>query len=160
LTEKIKSSLCEELTAHYKEIYKLPPLSAKVFSFFLVDSENQEYSFDELVEKFQVSKSSMSSTLHLLSQYDFISQINKIGDRKTYYKITPQHLSMRLKRIKKNLEQEKILTQKLVQFHSIENANMNTTSIEKVNIYTSHLEHSIKSLTETIQKIEELNHTI
>jgi DNA-binding transcriptional regulator GbsR (MarR family) len=160
LIDKIKSDLYEELTAHYKELYKLPPLASKVFSYFLVDSGQNEYSFDDLVEKFQVSKSSMSSTLHMLSQYDFISQINKIGDRKTYYKITPQHLCIRLKRIKKNLEQEKILTEKLIQLHSKQQEKINPISVEKVNIYTNHLENSIQGLTQTIEKIEKLNHTI
>lgn len=160
MINQAKKSLFEELTAHYKEIYKLPPLASKVFSYFLVDSGHKEYSFDDLVEKFKVSKSSMSNTLHLLTQYDFISQVNKIGDRKTYYKITPQHLCIRLKRIKKNLEQEKFLTEKLINFHTKQNENINTLSLKKVNIYTNHLESSIKGLTTTIEKIEKLNHTI
>lgn len=160
MKEQIKNQLCEELTAHYKETYRLPPLASKVFSFFMLDTSKSEFTFDELVEKFQVSKSSMSNSLNLLTQYNFISQVNKIGDRKTYYKITPQHLSIRLKKIKRNLEQEKILTEKLMQFHTKENDHLNSLSIEKVNIYTKHLENSIEGLSSTIEKIEKLNHTI
>ncbi|MET3732602.1 GbsR/MarR family transcriptional regulator [Moheibacter stercoris] len=155
-----KIELFEELAAHYKEVYKLPPLAAKVYSFFLVETSSKEYSFDELVEKFQVSKSSMSSTLHLLSQYDFVSQLNKLGDRKTYYKITPQHLTIRLNRIKRNLEQEILLTDKLIQFHKKESPNFNQLSVDKVKIYTQHLQTSVKGLATTIEKIEKLNHTI
>lgn len=163
MKEKIKINLLEELTAHYKELYKLPPLASKVLSFFLVDTHQEEYTFDFLVEKFCVSKSSMSSTLHLLTQYDFISQINKIGERKTYYKITPQHLSIRLKKIRKNLEREKILTEKLVDYHLIQQEGIKQPNKEKVKIYIEHLNNSIKGLTNTIEKledIEKLNHTI
>lgn len=160
LNEEIKTELIEELAAHHAEASKLPPLAAKIFAYILVNCNKDGYTFDELVEIFHVSKSSVSNSLSLLIQYDYIGQYTKIGERKRRYKITPKHLTMRLKRIRSVLTQEKFLTEKLQQYRLSQIENPNPTELQKGMIYVEHLENSITKLTETIEKIEKLTHSI
>ncbi len=160
LSEEIKTELIEELAAHHAEASKLPPLAAKIFAYILVNCNKEGYTFDELVETFNVSKSSVSNSLNLLVQYDFIGQYNKIGERKRRYKITPQHLTMRLKKIRSGLTQEKYLSEKLTQYRLNYIQNPSPMDLEKGKIYVNHLENSINRLTETIEKIEKLTHTL
>ncbi len=160
MSEEIKTELIEELAAHHAEASKLPPLTAKIFAYILVNCNKEGYTFDELVETFHVSKSSVSNSLNLLVQYDFIGQYNKIGERKRRYKITPQHLTMRLKKIRNSLTQEKFLSEKLQRYKFSKIKNPNPLDLEKGKIYVNHLESSIQNLTNTIEKIEKLTHTL
>lgn len=160
LSEEIKTELIEELASHHAEASRLPPLAAKIFAYILVNCNKEGYTFDELVEIFHVSKSSVSSSLNLLVQYDYIGQYNKIGERKRRYKITTKHLTMRLKRIRSVLTQEKFLTEKLQQYRLGRIENPSSIDLEKGKIYVKHLDDSISKLTETIEKIEKLTHSI
>ncbi len=157
--ETMNTELIEELAAHHMEASNLPPLASKIFAFLLVNYSKEGHNFDELVEMFNVSKSSVSNSLNLLLQYEFIIQSNKIGERKRRYKITPQYLSIRLKKIRKDLIREKFLSVKLVNFHEKEIPNRDPAESQKAEIYLNHLDTAIHNLGRTIEKIDNITHS-
>lgn len=155
----MNTELIEELAAHHMEASNLPPLASKIFAFLLVNFSKGGHTFDELVELFNVSKSSVSNSLNLLLKYEFIIQSNKIGERKRRYKITPQYLSIRLKKIRKDLIREKFLSVKLVNFHKEEIQNQDPVENQKAQIYLNHLDTAIDNLSRTIEKIDNITNT-
>ncbi|KXK38072.1 MAG: hypothetical protein UZ09_BCD002001664 [Bacteroidetes bacterium OLB9] len=160
LEDSVKTTLIEDLVTHHIESAKLPPLAAKIFSFILVNDRPDGFTFDELVDTFHVSKSSVSTNLNLLVQYDFLIQFNKIGERKRRYKLTSQYLEIRLKKIRKDLIREKYLVEKLVQFHQDAHSTFHQDAVIKTSIYIEHLDYAIKNLTKTINKIDKITHSI
>jgi|LSQX01.2.fsa_nt_gb DNA-binding transcriptional regulator GbsR (MarR family) len=151
-----KIELIEEFTQHYLQTTSLPPLAAKIYSFLLVEGIKEGYTFDDLVNIFNVSKSSVSTSLNLLIKYDYIVDFNRIGERKRRYRITAQHLPLRLKKIQKELIREKYLAERLMQHRFAKISHPDPVSIEKGEIYISHLGHAIERLEKTIEKLENL----
>lgn len=160
LKDESKIELIEEFTQHYLQTTALPPLAAKIFSFLVVEGVKEGYTFDELVEIFKVSKSSVSTSLNLLIKYDYIIDFNKIGERKRRYRITAQHLPLRLKKIQKELTREKYLSEKLMHYRFGSVSQPDPVSVEKGNIYITHLEKAIERLNKTINKLEQLTHKL
>lgn len=160
LNEEIRIELIEEFTHHFLETTKLPPLASKLFAFILVNRNAEGYTFDELVEIFNVSKSSISSSLNLLIKYDYIGQYSKIGERKRRYRLTLQQLPIRLKKIKNELIKEKYLSEKLFQFRDELKDCPENIHKEKAEIYMSHLGNVIQLIENTIEKLEILNHKL
>ena len=85
LIDKKHIELIEDLTLYHIEVFRLPPLTAKVFAYLLVVQPNDGLSFGEMVDIFKVSKSSVSNSLNQLMQYGYIIQYNKVGERKRRY---------------------------------------------------------------------------
>lgn len=157
MIEKNKLELIEEMSSHYMHSYHLPPLPAKILSYFLIDHSEDGYTFDELVEIFNASKSSISNSLNLLIQYNYIGQLNKFGERKRRYKIEPEHLITRLGKIRTDLIQEKYLVEKLIKFRTTEYKELKKQKLKKGEIYIEHLQDSIQNLTKTIEKLEKIS---
>lgn len=141
------------------ESYGLPPLAAKIHSYLLLDCKREGITFDELVEVFNVSKSSVSNSLHLLTQHKHIEQFTKIDQRKRFYRIAPGYIMLRLQKIHALLVREKHLSEK---FRCYKEAHLEKDNInlEKSGIYLEHLNRSIKGIAETIEKLEQLNQNI
>lgn len=156
LNEVDKIELIEEMSSHYMQSYHLPPLPANILSYFLVDQNEEGYTFDELVEIFNASKSSISNSLNLLIQYNYIGQHTKFGERKRRYKIMTEHLIVRLKKIRTDLKQERYLVDKLMKFRLNCTENVAKYKAEKIEIYLDHLQNSIDKLSETVEKLEKL----
>jgi len=154
--EKVKTELIEELAAHHMETSNLPPLASKIFAFLLVNYCRDGYNFDELVDVFKVSKSSVSNSLNLLIQYNFIIQTNRIDERKRRYKITPDYLSIRLNKIIKDLIRERQLSVKLLEFHQTEVNPPGPGEISKAEVYLNHLDTAIHNLSCTLERIDNI----
>jgi len=64
-------------------------LAARIIGTLIIDGCKTGLTFDELVEKMQASKSSISTNLNLLQKMDKIFYFTKVGDRKKYFKAAP-----------------------------------------------------------------------
>ena len=56
---------------------------------YLMVSDKEMVSFDEITKVLQASKSSISTNLKALIQIHFVKPVSKPGDRKTYYMLAP-----------------------------------------------------------------------
>lgn len=154
MKENSETRLIEEYAQHFNEVYKMPPLSAKLIAYFLVEGKEEGYTFDELVEMFKVSKSAISTSLNLLIQQNFLIQITKLDERKRRYKINPKHLSTKLLRIKDFLNQEKVLTEKLLELRK--NKGESKTKVEATKIYSKYLSIIVEEISNTTKELESI----
>lgn len=90
-----KLALVEELGVHFEEADNLAPLASRIFVYLILNGA-EGATFEELTEKLEASKSSISTNLQLLQSNKRITYYTKCGDRKRYFKISPSHFISRL----------------------------------------------------------------
>ena len=90
------------------EQFGLTRMAGRILGYLMV-SDKEMVSFDELTQVLQASKSSISSNLKSLTAVSFIKPVSQPGDRKTYYMLYPDMSwpNMLLKR----MEELRILSQ-------------------------------------------------
>ncbi|AJH16473.1 transcriptional regulator [Myroides profundi] len=112
--------------------------------------------FDELVEKLNASKSSVSTSLNLLISNNQIEHFNKIDERKRYFRLNPNYMTLRLQIIRDVLEREHALCLKMRKF--VEEGILKTDNCNnKVELYIEHLSKSKNHLADTIEKLKSTN---
>ena len=65
----------------------LPRIAGRLFGFLLIHSD--AYSLDELAERLQVSKASISTNARQLEEHRILERISTPGDRRDYYRMAP-----------------------------------------------------------------------
>jgi DNA-binding transcriptional regulator GbsR (MarR family) len=65
----------------------LPRIAGRVFGFLLVNEG--AFSLDELAERLQVSKASISTNARLLEQHGMLERTSAPGDRRDFYQMGP-----------------------------------------------------------------------
>ncbi|MDO5615234.1 MAG: transcriptional regulator [Cruoricaptor ignavus] len=143
---EIDETIFQNMVKFYGEIYNLPPLSAKIYAYLYFDFERKGLTFDELVDDFCASKSSISTSLQHLMNAKLINDISKIDERKRYFLINCDYVKIRFENIVSKLSREIQIIEDLEQFRR-------KKSIEpcgKLDVYRSLLERSTKDIQETI----------
>ncbi|NLP58524.1 GbsR/MarR family transcriptional regulator [Lutibacter sp. B1] len=147
---KEKLALVEELGVHFESSDNLPPLAARI-AVYLILSGIEGATFEELVEKLEASKSSISTNLHLLQSMERITYYTRCGDRKRHFTISPNHVISRLEekidlweKEKSNHQKVQDYKQKIIKFNKKYNENnlgleFNQQYIEFINKMISHL---------------------
>ncbi len=85
--ERIKRQ--KELVETLGRVYEkdgFQPISGRILGLLIV-MDKEQYTFDEIVEELQISKSSASNALHLLEIRGFIEYVTRPGDRKRYFQL-------------------------------------------------------------------------
>ena len=144
-TLKIDENLYQKFVNFYTDSYHLPPLAAKIYAYLTFDFDNVGVTFDELVEVFKASKSSVSSNLQLLQTSKFIISMNKIDERKRFFIINPDYVKIRFNNLIAKLEKEKDILEHLKNFR-VENHKD-----EKSKIYISKLDNYLLLLNTNIE---------
>lgn len=153
--EEEKQEIIEMFGVHFEQLYNIPPLAARILGTLIIDGCKTGLTFEELIEKMQASKSSISTNLNLLQKMDKISYFTKVGDRKKYFKPAP--LSQRLENYLTLVNNEKTLIDRIIQFRE---KNISCTQ-EKINLQNSYAykDHMLKAeqlLTNTINKFKDI----
>ncbi|MGV8946535.1 MAG: GbsR/MarR family transcriptional regulator [Lutibacter sp.] len=92
---KEKLALVEELGVHTECTDNLAPLASRIFIYLILNG-SEGATFDELIEKLEASKSSISTNLQLLQSMGRITYYTKCGDRKRYFKVSANYFISRL----------------------------------------------------------------
>jgi len=92
---KEKLALVEELGVHFECNDNLPPLASRIIVYLILTGV-EGATFEELVEKLEASKSSVSTNLQLLQSIDRITYFTRCGDRKRHFKISPSYIIARM----------------------------------------------------------------
>lgn len=143
--------LFRKVTSHYEKFYKLQPLTAKVYTYFIFNNCQEGLTFDFLVDFFQVSKSSMSNSLHTLMELNFIEDFKNDNERKRHFRVNKKLFLTRLNDVFERLENEKQVYKELKDYKmNISNRIFNTTTFD---IYIDHLDQVTDSLDKTIQNL-------
>lgn len=83
-------SIFEDMSVLNMEMFHLPPLTANIFTLMMFDFEKKGVTFEEILEITCASKSSVSNALTRLLNSHHIEFINKLDDRKRYYRINKE----------------------------------------------------------------------
>ncbi len=112
--------LVEQLGRHYEQ-EGLQPIAARILGLLMV-MDKEQYTFDEIVEDLQISKSSASNALRLLEIRDLIEYVTHPGDRKRYFKIKTHDAFRSIDEFEKKLRDNKLLLSKLVDLKADNNS--------------------------------------
>ena len=147
----LDSEIYQELIDFYGGVFSLTPLSAKIYAYLAFDFEKNGLAFDELVETFCASKSSVSSSVNFLLNANLIKTINKIDERKRYFIINNDFVKIRFEEIANRMKQEIKILDQLNKFKTEQLADGNLS--ERYYIYKSLLEKNIDNIEDTLQKL-------
>lgn len=145
-------ALFEEMTAHFVEHLKLPPLGARIYAYMLFDFKREGVSFDELVENLQASKSSVSNTLNMLVQQKHVTIFNKLQDRKRYYRMNLENTEQRYQNVVNYLSVELEIISKL-QIHKASLNIQNEQYDNKIEAYKKLLGEIISMLNQVLNNL-------
>ena len=148
---KIDAEIYQELIDFYGGIFSLPPLSAKIYAYLIFDFDKKGHTFDDLVETFCASKSSVSSSVNFLLNANLIKTINKIDERKRYFIINEDFVKIRFEEIVNRMKREIKILDQLNKYREQEKENINQS--ERYKIYKSLLEKNIENIENTLKKL-------
>ncbi len=148
---KIDAEIYQELIDFYGGIFSLPPLSAKIYAYLIFDFDKKGHTFDDLVETFCASKSSVSSSVNFLLNANLIKTINKIDERKRYFIINDDFVKIRFEEIVNRMKREIKILDQLNKYREQEKENINQS--ERYKIYKSLLEKNIENIENTLKKL-------
>ena len=148
---KIDAEIYQELIDFYGGIFSLPPLSAKIYAYLIFDFDKKGHTFDELVETFCASKSSISASINFLLNANLIKTVNKIDERKRYFVFNDDFVKFRFEEIVNRLKREiKILDQ----LNNYRESQLESSQLsERYSIYRSLLEKNIENIENTLNKL-------
>lgn len=149
-----KKELYQDMVTFYGNLYGLPPLNAKIYVYMMIDLKTEGYTFDELLEKFNVSKSSLSNSLQMLVQNKYVEYITPIDSRKRYYRINPKFMGIRFGNILDKLVREKELMQRMIQCNK-QVKTPNEQVIKGINQYIGILDKHIKTVANTVKSLHQ-----
>lgn len=146
---RIDENIFCKMVKFYSKAYNLPPLAAKIYSYLIFDFDRKGSTFDELVDVFSASKSSISTNLNLLLTSKVVSELNKVDERKRYFTINEDFVKIRFEEIQNRLSEELSIIEAL---ESIRKSQTETES-SKSKIYKSLLEKNIKNIRESLTQL-------
>ena len=145
----LDKQIFREMVKFYGETLNIPPLAAKIYSYLIFDFEKKGISFDEFVQVFAASKSSVSSNLNLLLNAKLIIDFNTITERKRFFRINENYINIRFHEIISKMKQEIAILDQLHAFCKSKDEDQ----IQRFEIYKTLLTKNIKNIEETLHKI-------
>ena len=154
--EASNNDLFCSFSAFLEKTYKFPPLTAKLQAYMVLESSEEGFTFEELLEVFNVSKSSLSNSIKYLLSMNHIEYINKINSRKRYFRLNFNYLTEKLDFLFEMISQDIVFTNR-IKDHKAKNNTLSKNSENRViDIYLDHLSQTKQLLEETIQKINKI----
>ncbi|WP_413532129.1 hypothetical protein [Empedobacter brevis] len=139
-----------------EKTYKFPPLTAKLQTYMILESNDEGFTFEELLEVFKVSKSSLSSSINYLLSMKHIEYINKINSKKRYFRLNFNHLIEKLEFLYEMISQDIGYTNRIKEYKIANNTLSKNVDHRVVDIYLEHLNQTKVILEDTIQKINKI----
>jgi len=141
--KKIRDTI--EETGKVFEKFGLTPMQGRIVAYFTI-SDPPEKTFEELVQFFVASKSSISNSLNWLLQNKIIDYKTFASDRKRYFFITDSFFYVYFKKVLENVKDLKTYTYKAVTMRSPEYPGASEKIlrwIENANVFEECLENII-----------------
>ena len=147
--EMIEKKLREtiEETGRVFEKFGLTPMQGRILAYFTL-SDPPEKTFEELVNFFAASKSSISNSLNYLLQSKIIDYKTFSSDRKRYFFITDQFFRIYFKQVLENVRELKSHVYRTVTMRSPEHPDVSEKIlkwIENANTFEQNLIDTLQS---------------
>ncbi|ROH99686.1 transcriptional regulator [Chryseobacterium daecheongense] len=146
---EIDEKIFQDAVRFYGTIFNIPPLASKIYAYLNFDFEKVGVTFDEFVEVFSASKSSVSTSISLLLNAQLIVDHNKMDERKRYFFINDEYRKIRFEKIVQKMQDELKLIDDLNKFKKGKEHDHD----EKMEVYISLLNKSIKNIQESLNKL-------
>ena len=145
----VDEKIFQDAVKFYGTLFNLPPLASKIYSYLIFDFEKIGITFDEFVEVFSASKSSVSTNIALLLNSQLIIDVNKMDERKRYFFANDDYKKIRFQKIVQKMQDELRLLDDLNQFRKVEDKDYD----KKMEVYKSLLNKSISNIKESLNKL-------
>lgn len=146
---EIEKDLFCDMVKFYGNAFHLPPLAAKIYAYLIFDFDRKGVAFDEFVEVFSASKSSVSSNLNLLLNLNIISDFNRIDERKRFFVMNEKYMQIRFSEIITKMEDELLILNKLKDFRN----SYDEASLKKFEIYQNLFQNSISNIKNNLDQL-------
>ena len=146
---KIDKEIFREMVKFYGAAFHLPPLAAKIYAYLIFDFDRKGVSFDEFIEIFAASKSSVSSNLNLLLNLNIINDFNKIDERKRFFVMNEKYMKIRFEEIIEKMEKELLILNNLKDFRN----TTDEVALQKFEIYTNLFHKNISNIKESLNQL-------
>ena len=156
---KEKCKLVEELGLNVEEKHNLPPLAGRIYAFMIL-SNVEGHTFEDIIEITCASKSSVSTNLNLLVQLKFIEYFTKTGDRKRYFRTKKNYLRITLEEYHREIDKELTLVKKVNKFNEENNPEKFKKNKNLGIIFQEYLIAQKENLELTIKKMIEFKETL
>jgi len=146
---EIDKEIFREMVKFYGDAFHLPPLAAKIYAYLIFDFDRNGVSFDEFVEIFCASKSSVSSNLNLLLNLNIITDFNKIDERKRFFVMNEKYMKIRFQEIIEKMDRELLILNKLKDFRNTGDPE----ALRKFEIYTDLFNKNITNIQDSLDQL-------
>ncbi|MCW3167228.1 transcriptional regulator [Chryseobacterium sp. 09-1422] len=146
---EIDEKIFQDAVKFYSTMFNLPPLASKIYSYLIFDFEKVGITFDEFVEVFSASKSSVSTNITLLLNSQLIVDVNKMDERKRYFFANEDYKKIRFEKIVQKMQDEIKLLDDLNQFRKVKDEDYD----QKIEVYKSLLNKNIVNIQESLNKL-------
>lgn len=153
--EQEKEEIIELFGVHFEKHHNMPPLASRIFATLIFNSKEKDLTFEELVNITGASKSSVSTSIHLLLDTKKIEYYTVCGDRKKYFK--PSSLAERIKNHLEIVKSEQTLINRIRNYEDKFQLKPNDLKETKVKeLYRDYVNEFETLIIEFIRKIEEI----
>ena len=118
------------------------PVTARILGLLMV-MDKEEYTFDEIVDEMQISKSSASNALRNLELRGVIEYVTYPGDRKRYFRFVSGDINEIIAEIEKRMQQKLSIMQQIIELKknpNSRNAKFLKNVLEGINFFIENLE--------------------
>ncbi|WP_454998091.1 MarR family transcriptional regulator [Capnocytophaga granulosa] len=144
--------LLEMMAELFRRLHYLSPMAAKILSVLAIEGRTHGLTFEDLIERLKVSKSALSTNIHLLLDKELIYYETKEGKRRKYFKFFP--FDKRFEGFLGLIRYEKDFTVRFQQYMKTQNESEHSFTeerIHKLGLFLDYLEQ-IEALTEDFLK--------
>lgn len=145
---EIEEKIFQDAVKFYGTVFNIPPLASKIYAYLLFDYDKVGIPFDEFVEVFSASKSSVSTSISLLLNAELVIDHNKMDERKRYFFINDGYKKIRFEKIVQKMKDELKLLDDLDRFKKNRNGYD-----EKIEAYKALLNKNIINIQESLNKL-------
>ncbi|KAF5041917.1 hypothetical protein DSECCO2_518040 [anaerobic digester metagenome] len=118
------------------------PVTARILGLLMV-MDKEEYTFDEIVDEMQISKSSASNALRNLELRGVIEYVTYPGDRKRYFRFVSGDINEIIAEREKRMQQKLHIMQQIIELKknpNSRNAKFLKNVLEGINFFIENLE--------------------
>ena len=144
--------LLEMMGELFRRMHHLSPMAAKILSVLAIEGYMYGLTFEDLIERLGVSKSALSTNIHLLLDKELIYYETKEGKRRKYFKSFP--FNKRFEGFLELIRYEKDFTMRFQQYMKAQNENEHLFTeerIHKLGLFLDYL-NQIEHLTQDFLK--------
>ena len=149
---EIDEEIFQDAVKFCSTMFNLPPLASKIYSYLIFDFEKVGITFDEFVDVFAASKSSVSTNIKLLLNAQLIIDVNKIDERKRYFYTNSEYKKIRFEKIVQKMQDELDLIENLRKFRKMKKVDDKDFE-DKMEVYKSLLNKNIVNIQESLNKL-------